>query len=454
MIRVSTVSIREIGSHRMSKTLSDNDKELAPFAIGNHLASWAYTLSKQQIKGTLPRNIRVKKENNQEHCYQVIPLLPLLTKGMYGYLLLPHDPTEEIIVTFRGTEFKEFQSLSINFESGGPATESYFQIEQRCFQFVMSRIEEYDKYHKKTSPNLTLQVCGHSQGGVLAQLFCATFLKKHAELSNLDMVKELRMMVFNSPGIPKYIAHDATNHFLKKPLKCIAHFGMVGGDLIQTFGYEMLFAQKEFLAHIVANLLKVDKGLEKIWCKQYGLGFFSWFPKGILEAHSGLRFLLNNEGQLYPCAFYTNQNPEDVKPMLAELTNKTRIQYLSYVTPIVSAIREYMIFYYFGMPVHDTVKLIENLLPQTWENIFKTSEHLTWAKTILQKYLPFSQIQFKIDSSGALYPKKPLPVPDEWNWTNPLSWWYGKNPAPTQATAVGIPKTPEMLRRHSKFKVI
>ncbi len=322
------------------------------YASGQYLAHLAYFLADKQRCKKLPAEIKVLNEEGRLDQYSVktFPLNP----GLYAYLLLPNNKSNsDVKVIFRGTDFDEPESAAKNFEFMGPCVASFNQEKKKIFSVLKEAVtSHYEGY----PPTVTLQVCGHSQGAALSQLFTAEFLQQRFSNHDFDCISEIHMTALNSPGVPNYIAKRAnafaTALFVaQKGLKIVANYGMVGGDPVQTLGMNTILANLPCYIALV-NLLKMDIGLEGSWLKDIdlkdGLDLLeAWSllknaAASFMGAHPTLNFYtsIDNEGRIRVPSkyqFWSNKNKKDIAEMQGELFNKARItQYLG--IPIQMAI--------------------------------------------------------------------------------------------------------------------
>ncbi|MGD9592852.1 MAG: hypothetical protein AB7V32_10060, partial [Candidatus Berkiella sp.] len=249
-----------------------------------------------------------------------------------------------------GTNFSDLKSVAINLETWGPGTASFETEKEKIFKTLKESIAAH---YGENCSNLTLEVCGHSQGAALSQLFVSEFLKRRAYDHEFDFVKALRMNVFNSPGVPHSTAQEATDAtnvqwYVKRPIDIEANYCMVGGDAVQTTGNNSIFANlPPFLAKV--NLLKIDIGMEGAWLKEIkcsdGLQPIEIWDAlsnafvATLGAHSSIKFYDPSKKDIhigFKSEYYTNQKEED-RPIIAkELLNKALLlQYmLFFLKPI------------------------------------------------------------------------------------------------------------------------
>lgn len=261
---------------------------------------------------------------------------------VYGYLLLPSDRNDhDLKVVFRGTdpalltEITEpgIKSALVNFEAWAPGFESFDASKEKVFNAFINNIKTY---YGTPLPKLELSVCGHSQGGALAQLFVNEFLRQR--LLNPDYInfQNLVMTVFNSPGVYYEIAEqcDALARYqccLSQPLNIRANYGMIGGDPIQTMGVDMIFTNTP-PAIAEVNVLKLDKGQEGAWkaCLNDGIQwdeirqFIAFMINGVIGSHPVENFTWNeHEPDKYQ--FYSNTIPETIENLRYELSYKTLV---------------------------------------------------------------------------------------------------------------------------------
>lgn len=329
MISVDPTFINQASTHNAPLA-----KEVRVMASCQYLCGLAYTLSEGKIP--LPASILVLMEDGRFEPYSVASLN--LSPELYGYYLFPeNNDNKEVKVVFRGTDCSSAKSLLINAEPWGPGMSSFNQDKQTLFE----RFRDWFKKHTavKQGP-YSLHVYGHSQGGALAQLFIHEWLRQRLLHQDFDNVSTLKMSVQNSPGVPSVIVQEADERVVqqsihKKRLSITANFGMVGGDPVQTQGFDMILVR---FPHLWAdiNLMKVDKGLEGHWIKdlkindgiqpyeiyQLGknllIGFFASHPvNNFFGPKADGKINVNA-----PYRLYSNKNHKDITPMLAELLNK------------------------------------------------------------------------------------------------------------------------------------
>lgn len=305
------------------------------FAAGQYLSSLAYDLAKII---PLPSSIKVLREDGSFKDYVVKPFP--LKKGMYGYILLPEDKSiKDIKVIFRGTDFADPKSIAINLETWGPGSASFVTEEKKIFQTLKQVLHEhYPSKETQAFENLTLDICGHSQGSAFTQLFTNAFLKYRASSSDFDQIKKLNMTALNSPGGPRGLAASTAEYLCKqftakKPLKIVANYGMVGGDAVQVTGFDMIFSNLP-PELVELNLLKVDKGLEGFWLKAFELDdglqlrelwdMAAKFHASLHGAHPNVNFYapIDATGKINVNSryeYFSNQRPEDRKTIAREL---------------------------------------------------------------------------------------------------------------------------------------
>ncbi len=308
------------------------------YAAGQFLANAAYDLALKPVTELDIMKV-AGSENTGHHAeyerYLVHPFK--LKKGMFAYMLVPKDKSlKDVKVTFRGTDFDDLHSAAINLETWGPGTASFEAEKDNIFKTFEQVIEQH---YGSALPDLTLEVCGHSQGAALSQLFVTEFLTKRAFNDKFSAFKNLNMTIFNSPGVPHSTAKAAMEAVLlqwyeQRPMNIVANYCMVGGDAVQTTGNNSIFAMlSPFLATV--NLLKVDIGMEGSWLKGIRLAdglqpielwdtlWNIWFAT--LGAHTSLKFYDPETKNIkigFNYQYYSNQNPGDIPTIRKELLNK------------------------------------------------------------------------------------------------------------------------------------
>lgn len=312
------------------------------YASGQYLSNLSYILSSLK---ELPSHALILNSDGKFKKYHIQAFN--LKKGMYAYLLLPEDKSNnDVKVVFRGTDVNDAKSLAINVETWGPGTQSFEDEKENIFNtFNQAIYQHYGKEH----PALELEVCGHSQGAAFSQLFVTEFLKRRATSRQYDAFKQLHMKVYNSPGVPHATAKEAyeaviTQFLNGKKLNITANYGMVGGDPVQVTGHNMILVGiSPYLAEI--TLLKANVGMEGKWATGFNfddglqpIEFWDAFKNAyaaLLGAHSTGNFYspLAEHGKISvssPYQYYTNQKPEDRPFIEKELLNKAL--YLQYMT--------------------------------------------------------------------------------------------------------------------------
>lgn len=324
------------------------------FASAQYLCSLSYTLPKMN-KLNFPADVKMLDQDGKFKTYIVYPL-PLKT-GMFGYLFLSTDPTErQVKIVFRGTDFSDMNSALINAELGGPGVESFFATKFQLIKFIEEKIHQ----HFNQLTNLELQVCGHSQGASVAQLFVNEFLARRSEKTStlFDKITDLTITVLNSPGVPPYIAQQADllairqplvrDAFKKMPLKITANFGMIGGDPVQVTGLDMIFVRLA-CEYVKVNLFKLNRKdadgypLESKFLRNQHIrdgvqleeiiSFFKNAAASALGAHPNINFfsptredgLINVDILLEDQHYYTNANADQHTIIKKELLNKLTI---------------------------------------------------------------------------------------------------------------------------------
>ncbi len=317
------------------------------FAAGQFLANAAYDLAKRPLDEMAIMKVAGSDSEGYYTEFEKYLVHPFkLKKGMYGYLLLPKDKSsKDVKVIFRGTDFDDPKSIAIILEKWGPATASFEEEKSNIF----NTFEDVLSHHYGAlAENLSLEVCGHSKGAALSQLFVAEFLAQRSFKGKFTHFKNLTMTVFNSPGVPNWVAERVNQAvmiqaFDNKLINIVANFCMVGGDAVQTTGTTSIFAS--LTEYVKINLLKADIGMEGAWLKDIrfkdGLqpieiwNAFSNAVAATLGAHSSVKFYdsITNKIKIgFKYDYYSSENPEDVPTIRKELLNKSRlVQCLSYV---------------------------------------------------------------------------------------------------------------------------
>ncbi len=303
------------------------------YVAGQFLAYYAYQLA--SAKPAIEK-LDILMVDGSFKPYLVKPFK--LKSGMHAFLLLPEDRSQaDFKLIIRGTDFTDSKSIAINLEPDGPGTRSFEQEKDNLFDTLNTELIA----HYGTLPELTMDICGHSQGAVLSQLFAAEFLKRRAASDKYDHFTALNMTVFNSPGVPDYVAEDTLTALLLqmydgKDIKIVANYGMVGGDVVQTTGFNTIFAD---LSHVLAevNLLKVDVGMEGNWLKDIHLAdgiqprevwdALQNAYAALLGAHSTTNFYapLDEDRKIKVNSkyeFYSNKNQADLPKIHEELHYK------------------------------------------------------------------------------------------------------------------------------------
>lgn len=378
------------------------------YASGHYLSNLAYVLAEPTHKET--KEVRVLTEQGTLKKYAVYPIP--LKEGFYGYILLPKNQSSYAKVIFRGTDFADLSSTHINLEMFGPGSESFFAEKNWIFYYLQQVLQHH---YGKIPAALALQVCGHSQGAALSQLFCAELLVLRQETADWDNVKKLTMTVLNSPGIPLFTAWQAEEALKAqqptKPLQVIGNYYMVGGDLVQVTGWRNLFAT---LAHNVAEvtLLKVNKGFEGAWFRDFdfknGIQLSELLylavnaARGLLGAHPNNNFFIINEdgGKItlvnHPYQYFTNTKLDDVPTLQKELLNKALLLQL------VGFIPREMLYYVVDF-INTDVKQMFNEFMEA-KDLF--SQCYRGAVAWFRNRIPIGQA-YEVKPSGVLAPTQP-----------------------------------------------
>lgn len=307
------------------------------FASAHLLSSYAYYLAEKGFAH--PPLVLLLKEDGTYRQHRVLQL-PLVM-GMFGYIFLPTDRNDRTIrVAFRGTDFGDFNSATINLEREGPSSKSFAQVKPAVMAFLKEAIRSH--FGHSTS-NLTLMISGHSQGSSTAQLFATALLEARTQGNDFDGIQELSLTNFNDPGVSEQTRIEADQLVLKqyqlgKPMLIKANWGMVEGDIVQTLAEDMIFVRLPY-PFAEVTMLKMDKELDhhSLLCRPNGTAISMLaIPRNIIcslaGAHSILSFfsMLNPDGSISPNKVhvehnnkpYFNHNPQDVAAMQAELLNK------------------------------------------------------------------------------------------------------------------------------------
>ncbi|MFI4937804.1 MAG: hypothetical protein ACHQJ6_04760 [Candidatus Berkiellales bacterium] len=308
------------------------------FASGQYVCEISYLLP--MLDEPLSE-INILDEDGKYYPYVINPLT--LKSGLVAYVLLPKDKSlKNVKVVFRGTDPTDLSSIHINAELYGPGVSSFEEVKASLFSEIVNYINDY----YPTDTPLTLDVMGHSQGAAMSQLCVTEFLKRRLNSKLFDNITALNMTVLNSPGVPTYIReqadHSVYQQFIHdKPIKIVANWGMVGGDMVQVTGLDMIFVRLPYPI-VENNLVKRDIGLEGHWRKDLDLSdglqcfeIIQMFKNAIISllgSHSNVNFFAptSHHGEIVVSAdesdrpLYSNKNPKDIPIMLRELLNKAR----------------------------------------------------------------------------------------------------------------------------------
>lgn len=309
------------------------------FASAHLLSSYTYFLAERGFAH--PEEVLLLREDGTYRPHRVLQL-PLVL-GMFGYVFLPTDRNDpQIRVAFRGTDFSDYNSATINLERDGPSSSSFAEVKASVMDFLKRAIS---LHYGERPRQLKLMISGHSQGSSTAQLFATAFLEKRASGTDFDDIEELSITNFNDPGASTQTRIEADQLVLKqyqlgKPMRVKASWGMVSGDLVQTLAEDMIFVRLPY-PFAEVTMLKMDKELDhrSLRCRPNGkaLGWLSLpsnFLCSLAGAHSILSFfsMLNPDGSIAPNKVqvehnnrpYYNHNAQDLAPMQAELLNKAK----------------------------------------------------------------------------------------------------------------------------------
>ncbi|MGE3320051.1 MAG: hypothetical protein AB7I18_12225 [Candidatus Berkiella sp.] len=328
-----TIADIEAANARLPETIRQ-------FASAHLLSSYAYFLADKGFAH--PKEVLLLKEDGTYRQHRVLQLP--LALGMFGYIFLPMDRNDTTIrVAFRGTDFSDFNSATINLERNGPSSQSFADVKTAVMTFLKSAIRTH---YGEGALRYKLMVSGHSQGSSTAQLFATALLEKRAEDHDFDQISELSITNFNDPGVSEETRLKADQLVMKqyelgKPMRIKASWGMVEGDVVQTLAQDMIFVRLPY-PFAEVTLLKMDKELDHnaLKCRPNGRALsLASIPRNILcslaGAHSILSFfsMLNPDGSISPNKVsvehnnrpYFNHVAQDNETMQAELLNKATI---------------------------------------------------------------------------------------------------------------------------------